>query len=310
MKQSKKIVFFGNESLATGLDSDPIVLSALVSAGYDVVALVVHERSSTSRNKKVVESVRFADKHNIPVYNPLDPREIVEQLSSLNVDIGILVAYGRIVPKGIIDLFPHGIINLHPSALPAYRGPTPIEQALLDGAEKTAVSIMSLVSDMDAGPVFSQVECDIKPEDTKSSLANTLHNVGKDELMRILPDILSGTKKASPQDETKASYCKLIKKEDGVLDFNKPAEQLSREVVAYTVWPKSKTTLGSIEATITKAHAVPTTHGTPGDIKVYGNKTLALSCKEGALAIDALIPSGKKEMATQEFLRGYRDKII
>jgi methionyl-tRNA formyltransferase len=156
---SKTLVFFGNERLLTGLAStDAPILSGLIDQGYNVAAVVAHYNESKSRDKRPLEVAAIAEEHDIPVLLPDGPADIYDQLAAFHADAAVLVAYGRIVPQNIIDLFPLGIINIHPSLLPKYRGSTPIESAILNGDTTTGVSIMSLSAKMDAGPVYDLVE--------------------------------------------------------------------------------------------------------------------------------------------------------
>jgi methionyl-tRNA formyltransferase len=154
---SAKIVFFGNERLATGVTTTAPTLQALIDAGYEVCALVVAQnQSGASRKARKLEVAEIAEQHGIPVLVPAKLDDIAGQLKDYGAEIGILVAFGKIVPQAILDIFPHGIINIHPSLLPKHRGSTPIESAILFGENETGVSLMQLVQKMDAGPVYAQ----------------------------------------------------------------------------------------------------------------------------------------------------------
>jgi methionyl-tRNA formyltransferase len=151
---SKTILFFGNERLVSGLSStDAPILSGLIEQGYNVAAVISHHSESRSRKNRPLEVAAIAEAHGIPVLTPDRPADIYDELAFFHADAAVLSAYGRIVPQKIIDLFPLGIINIHPSLLPKYRGPTPIESAVVNGDKETGVSIMSLSAEMDAGPV-------------------------------------------------------------------------------------------------------------------------------------------------------------
>ena len=154
-----KVIFFGNERLATGVTTTAPTLRALIAAGYELVAVVSHYEQANSRTSRDLEIAAVAKEQNIPLLLPNKPSEIFEQLKSFNADVGVLVAYGKIIPQSIIDIFHKGIINIHPSALPMHRGPTPVESVMLNGESFTAVSVMQLVSAMDAGPHAEKYEC-------------------------------------------------------------------------------------------------------------------------------------------------------
>ena len=305
-KISETIVFFGNERLATGVQTAAPTLQALVEAGYNIAAVVSNYETGQSRNARLLEIREVAEKHGIPVLLPTKLTEITQQLRSYNASAGVLVAYGKIVPQAVIDIFPRGIINIHPSLLPLHRGPTPIESIILSGETQTGVSIMKLAKEMDAGPVYAAREVTSKGTESKQELSEKLLAIGKDLLINSLPDIIDGTLRAQPQDDSKATYDTLLSKADGLMDLSKSAVQLEREVRAYAEWPKSLTELAGKEIIITKAHAVhypeliaqAKTFITPDGL-------IGMLAGEGVLVIDRLKPAGKNEMSAKEFIAGY-----
>lgn len=302
--KSKTILFFGNERLATGVSTTAPTLEALVQAGYHVAAVVSNFTQAQSRQARELEIEAVAKKHGIPLLLPASPADILDNLKAYKAEAGILVAYGRLVPEELINLFPKGIINIHPSLLPLHRGPTPIESTILEGRDKTGVSIMALAKEMDAGPVYAQSEVPLTGKETKQELADQLLEVGKAMLLEILPEILEGSVVALPQDESHANYDKLISKADGVLDWHKPAVQLEREIRAFAGWPKSRTVLSDKHLVITAAH-VEDKALQPGQTLVDG-KQLLVGTGEGSLSIDRLKPAGKGEMDIAGFLAGYQ----
>lgn len=302
---SNKIVFFGNERLGTGLNTDVPVLQALMAAGYQITAVVVAQNETgKSRKARTLEIVQVAEAHNIPVLSPSKLAEAKDDMAAYGAEIGVLVAYGKIVPQDVIDVFPRGIVNIHPSLLPKHRGPAPIESAILNGDMETGVSLMQLSAKMDAGPVYVQQAVKLSGSETKRELADRLITIGKDMLLLHLPAILDGSFKPQPQDEAKVTYDKLIEKSDGVLDFQKPAIELERAVRAYTGWPRSRANIGLSEVIITEAHVVDS-DGVAGTLW-FQDKQIGIFGSKGLLVIDRLIPSGKKEMAGSAFLAGYK----
>jgi len=275
-----KVVFFGNEKLATGLPATkPIIQDALRAAGFEI---------------------------ELTVTGPLSELKLHES------KLAVLAAYGHIIPQRALDEFPMGVINIHPSLLPKYRGPTPIESAILDGVTKTGVSIMRLTAGMDEGPVYEQKAIHLTGNETKAELAEVLQKLGAELLVEVLPAIADGS--LSPRQQSHpdrdATYCKKISKEDGRIDWNKPAEQIEREIRAYEQWPKSYTTLAGKDVIITKAHVnEPSTPysvlRTQAEVSVTSTKEISVQTGKGLLIIDALKPAGKKEMSAQEFLLGY-----
>ena len=303
-----KILFFGNERLATGLGTTAPTLRALIEAGYEITGVIIAQNEiGNSRKSRELEIVQVAQAHDIPVLAPKNLRESVEEIAEFGAEIGVLVAYGKIVPQSIIDLFPRGIINIHPSLLPLHRGSTPIESVILNDDTETGVSVMSLSSGMDSGPVYGQSIIQLIGTETKQELADQLLNIGKDMVIEFLPSILDGSMKAFAQDESKATYDKMIDKSVSLLDWNKSALQLEREVRAYAVWPRSRTTINDIEVIVTASHIIDGI-GKIGSIWKDA-KSLGFYTSYGVLVIDRLIPIGKKEMDTASFLAGHKNNI-
>lgn len=302
-----KIVFFGNERLATGINTKAPTLRALIESGYEIVAVVANFEAGISRNGRELEISSLAKENNIPVLLPNKPSDIIDQLKEYNAEAGILAAYGKIIPQSIIDIFPHGIINIHPSLLPQHRGPTPIESVIIGGETTTGVSIMKLVKEMDAGPVYGFSEFKLNGTEDKQSLADELQELGTTLLLNLLPGILSGEIVAQSQNEEHATYDKQITKTDGILDFNKPANLLEREIRAYMEWPKSRTKLSNIDVIITSAE-VDDDSGKIGKIEILDNK-LVIYCKEKSLSIKSLKPAGKNDMNIESFISGYGSRL-
>ncbi|HJP81792.1 MAG TPA: methionyl-tRNA formyltransferase [Candidatus Saccharimonadales bacterium] len=295
-KTSKTLLFFGNERLVSGLKStDAPVLRALIANGYHIAAVISHHTDGQSRSNRPLEVAEIAKEHNIPVLLPNKPAEIIDTLASFNAEAAILVAYGRIIPQRIIDLFPKGIINIHPSLLPRYRGPTPIESAIANGDSEAGVSIMELTAGMDEGPVYAQSKIPLQGTETKFDLYESLSKQGTNLLIDSLPFILDGTLKPRAQDEAKATYCKLLTKSDSWLNpETQTAIEAERLVRAHLSFPKSKIKIANHDIIITKAHVGTNT-----------TTSLDIPFKEGILSIDELIASSGRSMTADAFLRGY-----
>ncbi len=303
-KISRPIVFFGTENFSAKS------LRALIDADFEIVAVVTKPDSAQGRGKKIqshpIKEIALAA--NIPVWQPEKVLEISDNIKSLQSPVGILVSYGNIIPDSILDLFKPGIINIHPSLLPKYRGPSPIESAILNGDSQTGVSIMKLTKEMDAGPIYSQIKIDLKNDEYSEDLYETLAKKGAELLIDILPSILDEQLQATPQDETNTSYCQLIEKSGGIIDWSKPASTIEREIRAFHRWPKSRTKLGEVEVIIAKAHTYDA-DGSPGKTAII-ETNLIVHCGKSSLSIDTIQPLGKKEMPIQAFLAGYKNKLI
>jgi methionyl-tRNA formyltransferase len=307
------IVFFGNERIATGVSTTAPTLRALITAGYRVACLVIAQGDSgQSRKQRKLEVLDIAEQYNIPVVMPEKLTDIAEQLASYKADAGVLVAFGKLVPQSIIDLFPAGIINIHPSLLPLHRGSIPLESALLQGDKTTGVSLMGLVSKMDAGPIYAQAGIELEGSETKQVLADRLINLGSALLLQTLPDLISGNCKPVEQDDSNATYDTRINKDSAVLsqnDWAQPATTIERMVRAYAGWPRVRTRIGSTDVIIISAHInLESEGGTPGSLYLEHNK-LGVHTAEGVLIIDTLLPLGKKEMAGAAFIAGYKPSL-
>jgi len=306
-KKSPTIVFFGNERLATAVTTSNPVLRGLIDNNFHITAIVSNHEQSTSRLKRQLEIASLANKHGIPLLLPKKPADIASDLRALRPDVGILVAYGNIVPENVIDIFPCGIINIHPSLLPLHRGPTPLESVLLSGELRTGVSIMQLVRAMDAGPVFAQSEVQLQGNESKQELADSLSELGAAMLIELLPAILDGSVVAKPQDDTHATYDSLLRKESGTIDWRKPAVQLEREIRAFAGWPRSTTTLAQKQVVINSAEVISGL-GAPGTLQP--SNTLIVFCGKDALEITSLTPAGKKQMTGASFVAGHRSLLF
>lgn len=287
----RKIIFFGTE------DFSLTSLKQLVENGFQISAVVTKPDQPKGRGHKLTAPAvkTYALEHSIPVWQPQKLKEISAQIEQLAPVAGVLVSYGKIIPQTTIDLFTPGIINLHPSLLPKYRGPTPIESAIINGDAQTGVSIMQLSKAMDAGPVYDQTLIDLDGSETQTSLYQTLGQLGAKRLVEILPNILSGELQPQPQDDAKATYCQLLSKADSRLDPTKlTARQAEQKVRAHLEFPKTKYQIGENIVTVTESH-----------VAEQVNSPLDIACQTGYLAIDQLVAPSGKTMSAEDFRRGY-----
>lgn len=305
--QLNKVIFFGTEDFSANS------LTELINSDYDVVAVVTKPDSARGRGKNITEPIvkTIAKQNNIEVWQPENINEIADQISRIENRIGILVSYGKIISKEILNLFePIGIINLHPSLLPKYRGPSPIESTILNGDQQTGISFIKLIEEMDAGPLYYQKTVKLTGQETSVELYSELSKIGAIELKGALPRIISGELKPLPQDDSKTSYTKLIKKSDGEINWNEPAETIIRKIRAYQGWPKARTTLGEINVSIIGAYSAPSSIGKPGDIGIIKEAGLvSVEATDGCIYIQKLQPDGKNIMTASDFIRGYGSKI-
>lgn len=286
------IVFFGTE------DHSLLALRALVDAGLPVVTVVTKQDTPKGRgNKLTAPAVKiYALEQGISVLQPEKLADIIDTIRALGSPIGVLVSFGKIIPQTILDIFTPGIINIHPSLLPKYRGPSPIESAIANRDNKTGVTIMKLEAAMDAGPIYTQAPYALDFTETKPELYDTLFTLGANLLITNLPAIISGSLQPQPQNEQDATYCSLLSKKDNILDLTTttPGEAEAR-IRAHLGFPRTRVQIGQYTLIITKAHGVMTKK-TPLD----------LLCSNGAyLSIDEVIAPSGKTMSATDFLRGY-----
>lgn len=294
---SKTIIFFGTDGFSA------VSLRELIERGFTIGAVVTKPDSRKGRGRELQASLvkQIAVENNIPVWQPLKMMEIAEPIEAVTRTTGakpngVLVSYGKIIPQAIIDLFEPGIINVHPSLLPKYRGPSPIESAILHGDTETGVSIMQLSAAMDAGPIYKQIFFSLKDTETAPELESKLAALGAQELVTILPSIMSGSLQPMSQNDALASYCKLLSKSESVLDLETlTAEQAERRVRAYIAYPKTKVTIAGHLVVITKAH-----------LASDSSSVLDIQCSDGRfLSIDELIGPSGRAMSAKAFLNGY-----
>ena len=291
--KTNQIIFFGNEQLAQGIKAGTPIFDALLENNYRICALVL----PAAHVRKPFPIAVKAEKAGIPIHYVTKGRELLPIIEQYRPQLGVLAAFGKLVPEDAINAIPGGIINVHPSLLPKYRGTTPIETPLLNGDTKTGVSVMRLVKEMDAGPLLAQAEVKITPETTKQSLYEALSQKGTEQLLRVLPGALAKNAPETAQDEAQASFTAKLDKSMSELKFaEKGASELVREVVAFAGFPKSKTVLLDIPCTITKAHVAD-----------EAATILDQKCADGKyFVIDRLLPENSKEMDAKSFLNGHR----
>jgi methionyl-tRNA formyltransferase len=285
IREQSSFVFFGTPEFAS------IILDELEAKGYLPSLIVTAPDKPRGRGLVITPSeVRvWGTAHNIPVITPSTLRDdgIATTLRDAHADFFVVAAYGKIIPKNILEIPPHGVLNVHPSLLPKFRGSSPIESAILSDEPHTGVSIMLLDEEMDHGPVITQRERIIKDWPPKGSLlTRDLAHFGGALLAEIIPEWLSGLK-AGPQDHSKATFTKKITKEDGLIDLADDPVKNLKKVRALDEWPGTYTFV-------------------PHEGKSIRLKILDAKIEEGKFVPTRVIPEGKKEMDYQDFLRGLR----
>ena len=243
----------------------------------------------------------------IPVFQPgtLRSPEAVAELRAFAPDIIVVAAYGRILPTAVLNLPRFGCLNLHPSLLPAYRGPSPVVGALLAGDDTTGVTLMLMDEGMDTGPIIAQRTRVVAPHDDADSLTAALFSDGSDLLLQNLGDWMAGAVKPHPQDDARATYTTKIERADGAVDWELPAEVLARRRRAYAPWPGLYTRWEGKELKLLDVFAVATTEVAPGLVVSADGAEISIGTGAGILTVNQLQLEGRRPATAAEFLRGY-----
>jgi methionyl-tRNA formyltransferase len=282
--------------------------------GWEVVAAGTQPDRPAGRGNKVIPSPvkAQAERYSLPILQPVSFRKdptALPALAALQPDLLVVAAYGLILPRSVLAIPKLGAINVHASLLPAYRGASPIATALLDGRDKTGVSIMLMDAGMDTGPVLTQAEQAIQPDDTTASLSERLASQGARLLVETLPRYLAGEITPTPQDQLpgEVSLCRLIKKEDGRIDWSRPASYIERMTRAYNPWPSAYTTWNGEPFKIWRA-SVLAGDAAPGHVIATPQGT-AVGTGEGLLLLQSVQPAGKRILDIRSFLNGAPDFV-
>jgi methionyl-tRNA formyltransferase len=304
-----KIVFFGTPAFAAGF-----LQSLLDDAFFDVVGLVCQPDEPVGRKKVLTAPATkqlFLERHpDRPVFQPtkLKDEAFQQELRAFGADAFVVVAYGRILPQALLDLPPLGCVNVHPSLLPKYRGPSPLQAAIAAGDEETGVTIMQMDAGMDTGPMFAQASFSLPEHWTTEDLTQHALTVGAPLLIQTLKSLSTDTATLIPQSAAGASICSLITKRDGLFSATWTAEETLRKVRAFTPWPGVTFSgeLGGKPLTAQLlAGEVTDEHLAPGVLEEKDG-TLILGTASSAIAITTLRPVGKNAMQAADFLRGWR----
>ena len=331
-----KIVFMGTPDFASG------ILAAILDAGYPVAAAVTQPDRPKGRKKEPVPCPvkELAMSKGIPVLTPTRVRrpEEIERIRELAPDLIVVAAFGQILPKELLEIPPYGCLNVHASLLPAYRGASPIQHAILDGCEETGVSIMQMDEGLDTGAVLAKKSIPIAPDETGGSLFDKLAVLGAELLLETLPKVGTGELVPEPQPaESTTAYAAMLKKEDGRIDWTEDAKTIERKVRAFAPWPGAYTSLEGKNLRIWSARVLeeadenyPCSPETdicdaksaksslsegeaeqillPGGLLELPDGSLAVKTGDGLLIPTEVQMEGKRRMTTAEFLRGRRVK--
>lgn len=300
-----KILFMGTPDFAVG------ILDAIVNSENEVTAVVTQPDRPRGRSGKLAASPvkEYATSHGLRVLQPLKIKEAgeVERLRGIDADIYVVAAFGQILSKEILDIPPYGCINVHASLLPRYRGAAPIQWAIADGRKYTGVTIQQMNEGVDTGDIISSAIVDIAEDETGGSLFERLMDEGATLIVKTLREIADGTAKHIPQDESEATYAKMLKKEMGLIDFSRQAKETERLIRAFTPWPGGYTYLNGKMLKIKECRVEEEQNPSPpGTVIGTSRDGIRVSCGKGVLVLTGIQPEGKKEMSAADFLLGNR----
>lgn len=297
-----RVVFMGTPDIAA------TCLERILKDGFQVVGVYTQPDRPKNRGMKLAQSPvkTLALAHGIPVFQPESFREEaeVDALRALQPDVVAVVAYGRILPQKVLDVPEKGCINIHASLLPEYRGSAPYQWAVLDGKEKTGVTAMYLVREMDAGDMIEQVETPIGPEETAGELLSRLAVLGAELLSGTLTALERGSVEATPQDPERVTYAPMLDKSFCPIDWSRSASQVHNQVRGLHPWPVATAEIGGTRFKIHKTKVVEG-RGAPGQILGLTKTGLTIACGEGAVEIQRLQADGGKPMAAADYFRGH-----
>ena len=322
-----KYIFFGTPEFAA------IVLEKLINAGYIPEAVVCNPDEPVGRKQILtsppVKRLIVNDKWSLEIFQPATKAELLaisHKLKAIKPDLAIVAAYGKILPKEILDIPKHGTINTHASLLPAYRGASPIQAAILNGEKETGVTIMKVDEEMDHGLIITNVKIKISNDDTFESLSQKMAVLGAELLIKIIPDYISGKLKPITQDHSKATYTKIIKKEDGKINWLKSADEIERMTRAYYPWPSAwtvwrqeinnKKQVDKIVKILKAESVTQQDNFSKYDIgEIFSDcftsiqRCIEVKCGKGVLTIKKLQLEGGKVLTAKEFLNGHKDFV-
>ena len=301
-----KLIFMGTPDFAA-----TVLEGLLDDANYDVLAVVTQPDRAVGRKKEIkmtpVKEVALA--HNLPVYQPekMSGSDEMAELMTLGADGIVTAAFGQFLPTKLLDSVDFAV-NVHASLLPKYRGGAPIHYAIINGDKEAGVTIMEMVKKMDAGDMIAKASTPITDEDNVGTMFEKLAVIGRDLLLKTLPDYIAGNIKPEPQDESKATFSPNITPEEERIDWNKSAREVFNHIRGLYPWPVAHTLLDGKRFKIYEA-SLAEGQGQPGQIIEKGKETLVVATGDGAISLKTVQLAGKPRMSVMDFLNGVGRKL-
>lgn len=301
-----KLIFMGTPDF-----SATVLKGLLDDSKYDILAVVTQPDRAVGRKKEIkmtpVKEVALA--HNLPVYQPekLSGSEEIAELMTFGADGIVTAAFGQFLPTKLLDSVDFAV-NVHASLLPKYRGGAPIHYAIINGEEEAGVTIMEMVKKMDAGDMIAKASTPITDDDNVGTMFEKLAVLGRDLLLRTLPDYIAGNIKPEPQDDSKATFSPNITPEEERIDWNQSARDVFNHIRGLYPWPVAHTLLDGKRFKIYEA-TLAEGHGKPGEIIEKGKKSLVVATGDGAISLKTVQAAGKPRMSVVDFLNGVGRKL-
>lgn len=283
-------------------------LQKLIERGENIVAVVTQPDRPKGRGQKMMPPPvkELAEKHGIPVYQPLKVRDpaFVDIIRELKPDVVVVVAFGQILPKALLDIPPHGCINVHASLLPRYRGAAPLNWCIINGETETGVTTMLMDVGLDTGDILLVRKTALDENEDIQSLHDRMSVMGGDLLAETLDRLMTGGIVPLPQNNAASSYAPMLKKDDGIINWNADARTIHNQVRGLAVWPGACTVVGDQVLKIFRTR-VGTGSGEPGTVLQAVKGSFEVACRSGSLFLQELQLAGKKRLDCASFLAGY-----
>jgi methionyl-tRNA formyltransferase len=302
------VVFFGTPQFAVP------TLRRLLASAHSVAGVITQPDRPRGRGQKITHAPvkTLALEHGVPVYQPdrLKPPEVADTLRAWQADLGVVAAYGRIIPEHLLTIPRFGMINVHASLLPKYRGAAPVHRAVISGDDQTGVTIMRVVKELDAGGMFAKITRPITLDETSDVVETALADMGADLLLTVVDEIASGAAREEPQDETQATYAPRLTKEEGLIDWTQSATAIHNRVRGLYPWPHAYTFFNGLRLIVLRSAVARrnarASASSPGTILEATSEAVHVATGDGELAILHVQPEGRRAMRVHDFLLGHR----
>jgi len=301
-KKDLRIIFMGTPDF-----SNQVILE-LIENKYNIISVYTQPDKKVGRKQEIQKSpVKItAEKNNIPIFQPLKLREEIENIRKLHPDLIIVAAYGKIIPQEILDIPKFKCINIHPSLLPKYRGASPLQNTLLNGEKETGTTIMLMAQEVDAGDILAQEKTKILPEERLPEFSQRMSNLSAKLLIKILPDWVNGKINPQKQDDSKATFCQMLDKKDGQINWNESAQEIFNRYRAFYPWPGIFTFWKEKRLRLTEIELSKKDYSDKKIGEIFQKiDNVYIQTGKGALKLKRIQLEGKKELTIDEFKNGY-----